>query len=315
MSFAFVFPGQGSQSVGMVHELAGAYPEIRDTFREANEALGFDLWRIVEDGPIETLNETKITQPVMLAAGVAVWRAWCANGGASPTIVAGHSLGEYSALVCAQALSFVDAVRLVADRSRFMQEAVPTGTGAMGAILGLNAETVEKICAEAAQGEVVEPANFNSPVQVVVGGAAAAVDRALALAKQKGAKRVLRLPMSAPSHCSLMRPAAERMAERLKQTDILSPQIPVINNVNATAEDDPETIRDALARQIEAPVRWVDVVQKIIASGVVRIFECGPGRILTALNKRIADTVEHLPITDSATLQAALTSAATRRDR
>jgi [acyl-carrier-protein] S-malonyltransferase len=311
MSFAFVFPGQGSQSVGMVHELAGVYSEITDTFREANEVLGFDLWQIVEAGPVETLNQTQVTQPAMLAAGVAVWRTWCAQGGTSPNVVAGHSLGEYSALVCAQALSFVDALRLVADRSRFMQEAVPAGTGAMGAILGMSAEAVEQVCAEAAQGEVVEPANFNSPVQVVVGGAAGAVDRALALAKQKGAKRVVRLPMSAPSHCSLMHPAAKRMAERLKRTDIQAPRIPVINNVNAAVVDDAQAIRDALARQIEAPVRWVEVVQKIAASGATRIMECGPGRVLTSLGKRIVDSAEHLPITDSATLRAALSSTAT----
>ena len=310
MIFAFVFPGQGSQSVGMVHELAGVYPEIRETFHEANDALGFDLWRLVEEGPPETLNQTQITQPAMLTAGIAVWRAWRAQGGATPGVVAGHSLGEYSALVCAEALSFADALRLVADRSRFMQEAVPPGTGAMGAILGLSPTDVEKICLDAAQGEVVEAANFNSPVQVVVGGATAAVDRALALAKQKGAKRVLRLPMSAPSHCSLMRPAAARMAERLQQTEIRVPRTPVINNVRAVAEQNPQAIRDALARQIEAPVRWVQVVEKIVASGASCIFECGPGRVLTALGKRIVDSVEHAAISDSASLRSALSAAA-----
>lgn len=310
MSFAFVFPGQGSQCVGMLQEFAQHCPQIEACFGEASEVLGYDLWQLVQNGPEDKLSQTQVTQPVMLTAGVAVWRAWRARSGPLPSIMAGHSLGEYSALVCAEALEFSEAVSLVADRSRYMQEAVPAGTGAMAAILGLDAESVRRICAEAAQGEVLEPANFNSPIQVVIGGTAAAVERASGIAKQAGAKRVLRLPMSAPSHCSLMRPAAARMIERLKKTLISSPKIPVLHNTHVQTESDPQTICEVLVRQIETPVQWVATIEKMAASGIAHIIECGPGKILTGLNKRIATTVEHLSMSDSAGLRAALTAVA-----
>lgn len=310
MSFAFVFPGQGSQSVGMLHELAQHYPEVQASFGEASAVLGYDLWQLVQNGPEDKLSQTQLTQPAMLTAGVAVWRAWRANGGPLPTIMAGHSLGEYSALVCAEVLGFSEAVSLVADRSRYMQEAVPAGTGAMAAVLGLDAESVRRVCAEAAQGQVLEPANFNSPIQVVIGGAAAAVERASEMAKQAGAKRVMRLPMSAPSHCSLMHPAAARMVERLKQATIKPPKIPVLHNAHAQTASDPQAIREALTRQIETPVLWVAIIEKMAASGVTRIVECGPGKVLIGLNKRIAHTVEHLSVSDSAGFCAALTAVA-----
>lgn len=310
MAFAFVFPGQGSQSVGMLHELAQHCPQVQASFAEASQVLGYDLWQLVQNGPEDKLSQTQVTQPSMLTAGVAVWRAWRANNGPVPTIIAGHSLGEYSALVCAEALEFSEAVSLVADRSRYMQEAVPAGSGAMAAVLGLDAETMRRVCAEAAQGEVIEPANFNSPIQVVIGGVASAVERASGIAKQAGAKRVMRLPMSAPSHCSLMRPAAARMVERLNQTTINSPKIPVLHNTHVRSEGDPQAIREALTRQIETPVQWVAIVEKIVASGVTHIIECGPGKVLLGLNRSSARSVNHLAISDSATLGAALTAVA-----
>ena len=306
MKLAFVFPGQGSQSVGMLNALAGEFPQVQQTFAEASQALGYDLWEIVERGPEEKLNQTQITQPAMLAAGVAVWRVWRAQGGAMPAIMAGHSLGEYTALVCAEAIAFVDAVQLVADRARFMQAAVPAGQGGMAAILGLEDDAVRKVCEQAAQGEVLEAVNFNSPGQVVIAGTATAVARGVEQAKAAGAKRALMLPVSVPSHCRLMHPAAEQMAKRLTGADIHAPKGPVIHNVHAQGETTPDGIRQALVRQIESPVRWVETVRKLIASGASRIVECGPGKVLAGLNKRIDKQVETLAVYDPATLRAAL---------
>ncbi len=287
MTFAFIFPGQGSQSVGMLADLATQHPAVGETFAEASEALGYDLWKIVQEGPAEELNQTHITQPAMLAGGMAVYRAWQVQGGAQPAAMAGHSLGEYTALVAAGSLSLGDAVRLVADRGRFMQEAVPAGTGAMAAILGLDDAKVIEVCERAAQGEVVSAVNFNSPGQVVVAGHKTAVERAVALAKEAGAKRALLLPVSVPSHCSLMQPAAERLAERLAGIDFKAPAVPVYNNVDVRAESDAEAIRTALKRQLFSPVRWVETIQALAGAGVDTVVECGPGKVLAGLNKRI----------------------------
>lgn len=309
MSFACVFPGQGSQSVGMLADLAEAERAVRDTFAEAGDALGYDLWKLCLEGPAAELNATDRTQPALLAAGVAVWRAWQARGGPAPTLVAGHSLGEYTALVCAGALDFTAAVRLVEHRGRLMQDAVPVGTGAMAAVLGLDDDAVRAVCAEAAGDEVVEPVNFNAPGQVVIAGNAAAVDRAGAAAKAHGAKRVLPLPVSVPSHCALMRPAAEKMARRLADTPIRRPAIPVVLNITAALAGDPETIRDALTRQLHSPVRWVESMRAAAGQGVRLLVECGPGKVLTGLAKRIDDRLEGVAANDPATLKAALAAA------
>jgi [acyl-carrier-protein] S-malonyltransferase len=308
MTLAFVFPGQGSQSVGMMNALAAEFPVVKQTFAEGSQALGTDLWQLVVQGPEEKLNQTEITQPVMLAAGVATWRAWLAASGPRPQTMAGHSLGEYSALVCAEALDFADAMKLVADRARFMQQAVPAGQGGIAAILGLEDDAVRKLCEQAAQGEVLDAVNFNSPGQVVIAGTAAAVVRAIEQSKAAGAKRAVPLPMSVPAHCRLMRPAAQQMAERLKLANIRSPKVPVIHNMHVQAESDPAAIRNALVRQIESPVRWVETIQKMAADGVTRIVECGPGKVLTGLNKRIVKTVETLPVFDPQTLREALSA-------
>jgi [acyl-carrier-protein] S-malonyltransferase len=307
MTLAFVFPGQGSQSVGMMNALAAEFPVVKQTFAEASQALGQDLWQLVEQGPEEKLNQTEITQPVMLAAGVATWRAWLAANGPRPQTMAGHSLGEYSALVCAEALGFAEAMKLVADRARFMQQAVPAGQGAMAAILGMEDDAVRKLCEQAAQGEVLDAVNFNSPGQVVIAGATAAVNRAVEQSRVAGAKRAILLPVSVPSHCRLMHPAAQQMAGRLQQTEIRCPRIPVIHNTHVQAESDPVAIRNALVRQIESPVRWVETIQKMAADGVTRIVECGPGKVLTGLNKRIVKEIETLPVYDPATLRGTLT--------
>jgi [acyl-carrier-protein] S-malonyltransferase len=306
MTLAFVFPGQGSQSVGMSAALAAEYPIVQQTYAEASQALGFDLWGIVSNGPEEKLNETQITQPAMLVAGVAAWRVWQAQHGPQPVVMAGHSLGEYTALVCADALPFAEAVALVADRARFMQEAVPIGQGSMAAVLGLDDDAVRQVCAQAAQGEVLEPVNFNSPGQVVIAGTAAAIQRALEAAKTAGAKRAVALPVSVPSHCALMRPAAQRMAERMQKTSLSAPRVPVIHNTHVQAESDVSAIRKALARQIESPVRWVETIEKMARDGVTRIIECGPGRVLAGLNKRITDQAKTLTVYDPASLNAAL---------
>lgn len=306
MSLAFVFPGQGSQSVGMLAELAAAHPLVRDTFAEASQALDYDLWQLTQAGPVEELNQTHITQPAMLTAGVAAWRVWQEKNGKAPAVMAGHSLGEYTALVCAGALAFADGVALVAERGRYMQEAVPAGTGAMAAILGLEDAQVVEACASAAQGQVVSAVNFNSPGQVVIAGHAAAVERAMEAAKAMGAKRALPLPVSVPSHCALMQPAAERLAERLAGISVQVPQIPVINNVDVAVAADAAAIRQALARQLHSPVRWVETVQKMAADGVDALVECGPGKVLVGLNKRIAKDMKTFAIVDTASLDEAL---------
>lgn len=312
MSLAFVFPGQGSQSVGMLAELAVAYPEVRQTFGRASEVLGYDLWDLTQSGPETELNQTHKTQPAMLAAGVAVWRVWRVRQGVMPAMMAGHSLGEYTALVCAGALDFKDAVRLVAERGRYMQEAVPAGEGAMAAILGLEDAQVIQVCADAAVApgaslvEVVAAVNFNSPGQVVVAGAAAAVARAVELAKQAGAKRALMLPVSVPSHCLLMKPAADRLAALLQTVALKTPEIPVINNADVAICVEADKIRDALVRQLYNPVRWVETIRAMANAGVKNLVECGPGKVLAGLNKRIERDMTALPVFDPATLDEAL---------
>ncbi|THF67161.1 ACP S-malonyltransferase [Pseudothauera nasutitermitis] len=305
MSFALVFPGQGSQSVGMMAGY-GDSAVIRDTFAEASEALGEDLWQMVDEGPAERLALTVNTQPLMLTAGVAAWRAWQAAGGPLPAVVAGHSLGEYSALVAAGALAFADAVPLVRFRAQAMQEAVPAGEGAMAALLGLEADAVREACAEAAQGEVVEAANLNAPGQIVIAGAKAAVERAVEVAKARGAKRAVLLPVSAPFHCALMKPAAERLAERLAGVAIAQPRIAVLNNVDVAVYDEPAKIRDALVRQAFSPVRWIESVQEMGRRGLSHVIECGPGKVLAGMTKRIAKEVEGGSAHDAASLEQAV---------
>jgi [acyl-carrier-protein] S-malonyltransferase len=305
MTLAIVFPGQGSQSVGMMKGFADD-PAVLETFREAARLSGVDYWAMANEGPAELLNQTVNTQPLMLVAGVACWRAWRARGGAMPAWLAGHSLGEYSALVAAGALRFEDAVPLVRLRAQAMQEAVPEGTGGIAAILGLDDARVPELCERAAEGEVLEPANLNSPGQVVIAGHRGAVERAMALAKELGAKRAVMLPMSAPSHCSLMRPAADRLRERLAAIGIARPAVPVVHNRNVQAFDDPARIREALVEQLDHPVRWIETVRFLAAQGVTRIVECAPGKVLTGLDKRIAPEVEGLAVQDSASLDAAV---------
>lgn len=287
MAVALVFPGQGSQSVGMLSDLASSFPVIRNCFDEASTALGYDLWQLCSQGPEAQLNTTEFTQPAMLCAGIAVWRAWEAQGAPRPDIVSGHSLGEFTALVCAQALDFAAALRLVRFRGRAMQEAVPAGTGAMAAILGLDDAVVVEVCKQAAAGEVVEAVNFNSPGQVVIAGQAAAVTRAMALAKTRGARRALPLPVSVPSHSSLMLGAAERLRVELAGIDLRAPIIPYVSAVDAALHSDPADIRATLVRQLASPVRWTATVQALVASGANWLLECGPGAVLTGLNRRI----------------------------
>jgi [acyl-carrier-protein] S-malonyltransferase len=306
MSLGFIFPGQGSQSLGMLAALAEAYPVVQETFTAASDVLGFDLWQLVQHGPEEKLNETQNTQPALLTASVATWRVWNDKQGAQPTVMAGHSLGEYSALVCAGAIKFEDAVSLVAKRGEYMQQAVPAGEGAMAAILGLSDEQVKSACNDAAQGEVVSAVNFNAPGQVVIAGKATAVDRAIELCKEAGAKRAVKLAVSAPSHCELMVPAAERLMEELHSIEIHSPAIPVLNNVDVITEADPDKIRDALKRQLCNPVRWVETIQTMHADGIDRLIECGPGKVLVGLNKRIEKTMVALPIFSPETIDEAL---------
>jgi len=304
MSLAIVFPGQGSQSVGMMAGFAEV-PVVEKTFLEANAILGVDLWSMVREGPAEALNLTVNTQPVMLVAGVACWRAWTERGNPAPSWLAGHSLGEYSALVASGAMRFEDALPLVRFRAQAMQEAVPEGTGGIAAILGLDDAALPIVLAEAAQGEVVEAANLNSPGQVVIAGHRAAVERGMAIAKQKGARIAKMLPMSAPSHCSLMKPAADRLRERLAAIDVRRPSIPVIHNRFVESFDDPQKIRAALVEQLCNPVRWTETIRLLASKGATRIVECGPGKVLTGLGKRIAPDIEYIAIQDSAALAAA----------
>ncbi|AXK23623.1 Malonyl CoA-acyl carrier protein transacylase [Serratia marcescens] len=304
--FAFVFPGQGSQTVGMLAELAAQFPIVEETFGEASSALGYDLWQLVQQGPAEELNKTWQTQPALLAASVAIFRVWQQQGGKAPALMAGHSLGEYSALVCAGVLDFKAAIRLVELRGKLMQEAVPEGTGAMYAIIGLDNDAIAKACEESAQGQVVSPVNFNSPGQVVIAGNKEAVERAGTACKAAGAKRALPLPVSVPSHCALMKPAADKLAVALQDITFNAPQVPVVNNVDVRIENDPEAIRSALVRQLYSPVRWTESVEFIAAQGVTSLLEVGPGKVLTGLTKRIVDTLTAAAVNDTASLSAAL---------
>ncbi|MEB7538766.1 ACP S-malonyltransferase [Pantoea anthophila] len=303
---AFVFPGQGSQTVGMLAELAATYPQVEETFREASDALGYDLWQLVSQGPAEELNKTWQTQPALLTASVAIYRVWQAQGGVQPVLMAGHSLGEYSALVCAGVLNFADAVKLVELRGKLMQEAVPEGTGAMQAIIGLDDAAIRQACEESAQGQVVSPVNFNSPGQVVIAGNKEAVERAGAACKAAGAKRALPLPVSVPSHCALMKPAADKLAVALEGITFNTPAVPVINNVDVKAESDASAIRHALVRQLYSPVRWTESVEAMATQGVTHLLEMGPGKVLTGLTKRIVDTLTAAAVNDTASLNAAL---------
>lgn len=290
-SLAFVFPGQGSQSLGMLAELGAQHAIVRDTFAEASAALGYDLWALVQEGPEERLNQTDKTQPAILTASIALWRLWQSEGGVQPAYVAGHSLGEYSALVAAGSLAFADAVKLVERRGQLMQEAVPAGTGGMAAILGLEDADVLAACAEAAQGEVVSAVNFNAPGQVVIAGAAKAVERAIEGCKARGAKRAVALPVSVPSHCELMRPAAERFAEAVEAVQWQMPQIALVQNVSAQVPADLVALKRDLLAQLYSPVRWVETVQLLAEKGVTDLIECGPGKVLAGLNKRCAKGV------------------------
>ena len=303
---AVVFPGQGSQALGMLADLAAAHPIVEETFAEASSALGYDLWELVQQGPAEELNKTWQTQPALLAASVAIWRVWQQSNGAKPAFLAGHSLGEYSALVCAGVLDFKQAISLVELRGKLMQEAVPEGTGAMSAIIGLDNDAIAKACEESAQGQVVSPVNFNSPGQVVIAGHKEAVERAGAACKAAGAKRALPLPVSVPSHCALMKPAADKMAVALEEVTFSEPQYPVVNNVDVKVETSPEAIRSALVRQLYNPVRWTETVEFMAAQGVEHVVEVGPGKVLTGLTKRIVDTLTAAAVNDTASLSAAL---------
>ena len=296
-NIAFLFPGQGSQSVGMMNGF-GDLNIIRDTFSEASDVLGVDLWTMATEAN-DSINETTNTQPIMLTAGVATWRAWLATCDQLPAVLAGHSLGEYTALVASGALAFKDALPLVRYRAEVMQNAVPPGVGAMAAILGLDDETVRAVCAEAAQSEVLEAVNLNSPGQVVIAGNKGAVERGMELAKAKGAKRALPLPVSVPSHCALMKPAALQLAEYLKSVAVNTPQIPVLHNADVAAYADSEKIKDALVRQLYSPVRWVETVQAIAAQGVTQTAECGPGKVLAGLTKRIVAELPCVALTSS----------------
>jgi len=307
MKLALVFPGQGSQSVGM---MAGyeAFPVVRETFVEGSAVLGQDLWSLVTEGPDEALNQTVNTQPAMLAADVAVHRAWTAAGGPAPAVLAGHSLGEYAALVAGGSLSFSDALPLVRFRAQSMQEAVPAGVGAMAAVMGLDDAGIAEACREAAQGQVVQPVNFNAPGQIVIAGHREAVERAIAIAKTKGAKRALMLPVSAPFHSSLLKPAADRLAAYLAKVHMGLPAIPVVHNVDVRAAESVDGIRAALAAQAASPVRWIETIQSFVSLGITHVVECGPGKVLTGLAKRIAPDIEALPLNDADAIAAAITA-------
>ena len=302
---AFIFPGQGSQTLGMLAEFAKEYPLIQETFAQASHVLKFDLWELCQEGPVTALNQTENTQPALLAASVALWRVWQQQRGVKPTFMAGHSLGEYSALVCGGALDFVTAVRLVAERGRLMQSAVPPGVGAMAAIVGLDNDKLQALCESLAEGQVLAPANFNAIGQTVVAGDAAAVDRLLKQAKQAGAKLAKLIPVSVPSHCALMKPAAKHLAETLKTIHISVPHIPFINNVDVGIEHDPRMIKKALVEQLYSPVRWVEIIQELEKRGIEEMIECGPGNVLAGLNKRIT-SIPTLSIQDPEVLQEAL---------
>ena len=303
--FAMVFPGQGSQTVGMLAELAGDYPIVQETFKQASEVLGYDLWQLVQEGPAEELNKTWQTQPALLTASVAVYRVWQQKyPELKPDVMAGHSLGEYSALVCAGVLDFQDAVKLVELRGKLMQQAVPEGTGAMYAIIGLDNDAIINACKQAEQGEVVSAVNFNSPGQVVIAGAKAAVERAATLCKEAGAKRALPLPVSVPSHCALMKPAADQLSVSLESITLKAPVVAVLNNVDVKAETDAVAIRNALVRQLYSPVRWTETVEKMAQNGVEVLVEVGPGKVLNGLAKRIVDSLQAVSVNDVKSLDS-----------
>ncbi len=310
MALALVFPGQGSQSVGMLGELAEQHAIVRRTYEEASAVLGYDLWQLTATGPAEQLNKTECTQPAMLVAGIAIWRLWQEQGGRAPQWVAGHSLGEFSALVCAGALEFAATVKLVRERGRLMQAAVPEGGGAMAALLGLDEVAAEAACVDGAQGEVVEAVNYNAPGQIVIAGQLRAVERTIAAAKARGAKRAVLLPVSVPAHSSLLRGAAAQFQERLDDLDIAQPKIRYLSAVDAAEHGTPESIRAILARQLASPVRWTATVQALTAAGATLLVECGPGKVLTALNRRIErrPEVSCMAIEDAASLQAAMSA-------
>jgi [acyl-carrier-protein] S-malonyltransferase len=309
MSFGFVFPGQGSQSVGMLAGLAAHLP-VRATFDEASAVLGYDLWKLIEEGPEDRLNSTEFTQPAMLAAGVATWRLWRERGGAEPSVVSGHSLGEFTALVCAGAVGFEQTLDLVRFRAQAMQAAVPAGSGAMAAILGLEDTDVEQACREAAEGSVVEAVNFNAPGQIVIAGDSGAVGRAIELMKARGAKRAIALAVSVPAHSSLMRGAARRLGERLATVEIREPRIQYMSAVDAKSHEEPDDIRSLLTRQLASPVRWQDTVRALAATGIDQLVECGPGKVLTSLNRRILRDggLRFLSLDDPEAIDAAITT-------
>ncbi|MBS0591202.1 MAG: ACP S-malonyltransferase [Proteobacteria bacterium] len=300
---AFVFPGQGSQAIGMLSDLAGEFGIVEETFKEASASVGVDLWSLAQEGPDEALNRTENTQPALLAAGVAAWRVWRQLGGVAPDVLAGHSLGEYTALVCAETLSLADAAALVAERGRLMQAAVPAGVGAMAAVLGGDDAQIAQVCAEVAQGQVVAPANFNAPGQLVIAGNTEAVDRAIVRLAELGVKKAIKLAVSVPSHCALMREAADRLAERFERIVWHAPKIPVVQNADAKTFAELDSIRAALARQLYQPVRWTESVHALAADGVKRVAECGPGKVLTGLLKRIDRTLDGRAIGAPADLQ------------
>lgn len=304
---AFVFPGQGSQKVGMLADIAEAFPIVKQTFAEASDALGYDMWALIQQGPQEELNLTEKTQPILLTSSVALWRVWQEKSGVRPSLLAGHSLGEFSALVCAGTITFADAVRLVRARGQFMQTAVPVGEGAMAAVLGLEDEQLLQICSDASKdGGVVEAVNFNAPGQVVIAGTVAAVERAIELCKAAGSKRALPLPVSAPFHTSLMRPAGDKLKAAMAELSFAAPAIPVVHNVNAQPESDPDKIKAILFEQIFSPVRWVQCVEYLAGQGITSAVECGPGKVLGGLIKRIDKRINCLGIEDCAGLEAAL---------
>lgn len=291
-TMAFVFPGQGSQSVGMLRDVVDTHPQIIQTFSEASDILNYDLWALVSNGPEDKLNQTEFTQPALMAADVALWRVYCDTTDDRPAFLAGHSLGEFVALVAAGAMDYAEAVALVADRGRFMQAAVPAGEGAMAAIIGLDNDKVASVCEQVADGDVVAPANYNSVGQVVIAGQHAAVNRAIEQAKTEGAKLAKLIPVSVPSHCALMQPAAEQLAQSLSRIKINTPSIPVIQNVDAAVHDDPQTIRDNLVKQLVSPVRWVETIEYLQSQAITQVTECGPGKVLRGLIKRISKDIE-----------------------
>jgi [acyl-carrier-protein] S-malonyltransferase len=303
--FAFVFPGQGSQTIGMLKELANQYPSIKQTYAIASEVLRYDLWQLTQTGPAEKLNQTEITQPAMLTAAYAIWQIWCERGGPLPSVVAGHSLGEYTALVCSGIIDFPTGVDLVAKRGYYMQN-IMAGEGSMAAIIGLNESQVRDICQQAAHGEVLAPANYNSPEQIVIAGNQGAIQRALELAHIAGARLAVQLAVSVPCHCSLMQGAAAQLAQALDQATLKSPKIPLLHNVDACIYSDPKTIHDVLVKQLYSPVRWVEIIEKMVTMGINTIVECGPGKVLTGLNKKINRAINAFAINDPASLDNAL---------